>query len=183
MAEPRGPEPRGSDTSSCQLQRGKRDLTTLDLDDVDLGHDLAALLALRAFLHEADIAVDALHMHLPERLADGLGLGLAGQLDRRRDRLDTVMAAEALRQAREFIAALLPCGDEVLGDLGVLRLLREPRGEEEDVVGAVGGIAVSLHELDRLVSGSVRDTAQVQAERLRLLEGPRERLWLAGDDQ
>src|SRR4051812_647474 len=53
------------------------DLAVLDLHHVNARHVLRAFLAGRALLDEGDVAVDALHLHIPERLRDRLRLGLA----------------------------------------------------------------------------------------------------------
>ena len=56
------------------------DLAALDPDDVDARDVLRAFLAGRALLDEGDVAVDALHLHVPERLLDRHRIGLAGGL-------------------------------------------------------------------------------------------------------
>ena len=68
--------------TSSRAKSGQRDLAVLDLDDEDARLALAALLAGRAVLLELDRAVHAHEAHLPERIAHGLGLGLAGDPDR-----------------------------------------------------------------------------------------------------
>ena len=60
-----------------------------------------------------------------------------------------VVAAEALGQPLEGMAALGPLVDERLGQLAVGHRLREPRHEEDDVVSALGGGAGLLDELTR----------------------------------
>src|SRR5216683_5628094 len=71
------------------------DLAAVDLDQIDARHVLRALLAGGALLDEGDVAVDALQLHVPQRLLDRLGLGRAGRLDRGDDGGDAVIAAEA----------------------------------------------------------------------------------------
>src|SRR5690348_3574032 len=123
------------------------DLAVLDLHHVNARHVLRAFLAGRALLDEGDVAVDALHLHVPERLRDRLRLGLARLLDRRDDGVHAVPAAEALGEAARIVAALIPFGDEALGDVAVLHRLGEPGREEHEVVGAVRRLARLLDEL------------------------------------
>src|SRR5215218_6278979 len=73
------------------------DLAVFDPDQIDARSALTAFLAGRTALLELDHAVHARQLDLPERLTDGVGLGLAGLLDRCRDGADAVVAAEALR--------------------------------------------------------------------------------------
>src|SRR5581483_3997653 len=83
----------------------QRDLAVLHLHQEDAGVALAALLAGRAVLLELDRAVEARDVHLPQRVAHGLGIVLAGDAERRGDGGDAVVTAEALGEALERIAA------------------------------------------------------------------------------
>src|SRR6266508_166549 len=74
----------------------ERDLPGLALDDDDARLALPALLPGRPVPLELDGPVHAHELHLTERLAHGLGIGLARELDPRRRRRDAVMATEAL---------------------------------------------------------------------------------------
>src|SRR5690348_5734060 len=51
------------------------DLAAVDLDQIDAGHALAALLAGGSLLDEGDVAVDALHMDAPQCLGDRRRVG------------------------------------------------------------------------------------------------------------
>src|SRR5689334_24193554 len=83
-------------------------LATVDFDQIDAGHVLGALLAGRPLFDEADIAVDALHLDVPERLADRLRFRLPGGLDRLGDHVEPVPAAKALGQATDVVLLLVP---------------------------------------------------------------------------
>src|SRR5205809_2932011 len=76
------------------LQLRKHDLGVVDLDEIDIGHALAAFLAGRALLLELDLAVKAHQFGLPQRFGDRGRLSLARLLDRSRDGADAVIAAE-----------------------------------------------------------------------------------------
>src|SRR5262249_16288482 len=93
----------------------KDDLAVLDLDEIDARIARAAFRTRGAGFLEFDLSVHAGQLDLPERRADRLGLRLARLGDRGRDGADAVIAAEALGQTRERIAALLPFVDEGLG--------------------------------------------------------------------
>src|SRR5688500_19731890 len=85
-----------------------RDFAFFDFDDVHRRHALSAFLALRPFLVEGDVAVDALNLDLPERLLDRRRFRLTGRLDRRDDGHDAVVAAEALGQPADVVLARVP---------------------------------------------------------------------------
>src|SRR5689334_21084347 len=118
---PRTPRPATPRCSGSLLREEvrERDLPVLDLDDEDRRLALAAFLAGGAVLLELDRAVHAGERHFPERLLDGLRLVLAGDLHRLGDGRDAVVAAEALGQALEGMAALGPLVDEGLGELAI----------------------------------------------------------------
>src|SRR4030095_11379206 len=116
----------------------KNDLAVLDSDQVDARIALAAFLARGAGFVEFARAVHAGEFDLPERRANGLGLGLAGLVDCRSNRPDAVIAAEALSQTAERMAALLPFLDEGLGHGRISGNIGVPRCEEGDVGGVVG---------------------------------------------
>src|SRR4051812_39658319 len=84
------------------------DLPVINPNDIHARHVLRAFLAGRALLDEADVAVDAFDLHLPQRLRDRLGLGLAGDADRFDDGVDAVPAAEALGEAAGVVLAGVP---------------------------------------------------------------------------
>src|SRR3977135_1572221 len=63
-------------------------LAGVDLDEIRAGRVLRALLAGGALLDEGDVAIDALHLDVPERLGDGLGLGLPSGLEPSDDDVD-----------------------------------------------------------------------------------------------
>src|SRR4030095_4455303 len=96
---------------------GQRHLAVADLDDEDARLTLAAFLAGRPVLLELDRTVHAHEAHLPEGVANRLGLVLAGEPDRLGDRGDPVVAAKSLSQALERVAPLGPLVDERLGEL------------------------------------------------------------------
>src|SRR5439155_3344169 len=77
-------------------QRRNGDAAVLDLDQVDVGLALAALLPGVAGLGEADRPVEPDEVDRPERLGDRGRIGRARLLDGVRDRADAVVAAEAL---------------------------------------------------------------------------------------
>ena len=82
--------------------------------------------------------------HSALRIASGVGL--AGVLMRRDDREDAVVAAEAFGQAGEFQPFFVPLVHKGPGELGILRGLREPGREEQEVeepLAAVSGLAIS----------------------------------------
>src|SRR6516225_10569372 len=116
-------------------------LAAIDLDQVHAGHVLPALLACRPLLDEGDVAVDTLHLDVPQRLGDGLGFGLARRLGGLDDDVDAVPTAETLGQTADVVLLLVPQGHELSGDVGVLHRLGEPRREEHQMVRAVGGLA------------------------------------------
>src|SRR4029453_2164384 len=118
---------------------GQRHLAVADLHDEDARLTLAAFLAGGPVLLELDRPVHAHQAHLPEGVAHGLGLVLAGNPDRFGDGGNAVVAAEALGESLERMAALGPLVDERLGELAVGHGLREPRHEEHDVIAALGG--------------------------------------------
>src|SRR5262245_10948856 len=70
-------------------------LAAVDLDQIDARHALCALPAFWALLDEGDVAVEALHLHAPQRLGDRLRLGLARGLDALDDYMQAVPGAEA----------------------------------------------------------------------------------------
>src|SRR5215204_2394363 len=105
---------RGWTAMSGKSRVRQDDLPVLDLDQIDAGVALPALLTGRADLVELDHPVHAGQLDLPERLADRVGLGLAGLGDGGRDGADAIIAAEALGQPGEWIIALLPLVDERL---------------------------------------------------------------------
>src|SRR5262249_31923418 len=115
----------------------KDDLAVLDLDEIDARIALAAFLTRGAGFFEFDLSVHAGQLDLPERRTDRLGLRLARLGDRGRDGADAVIAAEALGQTRERIAALLPFVDEGLSHGRIGRDIGVPRREEGDVGGVV----------------------------------------------
>src|SRR5262245_12491575 len=88
-------------------------LAALDLHEVHARHILRTLLAGGPPLDEGDVAVDALHLHVPQRGADRLRLNLAGGGDACGDSVQPVPAAEAFRQAADVVALLLPQPDEL----------------------------------------------------------------------
>src|SRR4051812_11620905 len=90
------------------------DFTVVDLHQVNTRHVLRAFLAGGSLLDEGDVAVDALHLHVPQRLLDRLGIRLAGDADRLDDGVDAVPAAEALGEAAHVVLARGPLGDELL---------------------------------------------------------------------
>src|SRR4051812_16269776 len=112
-----GPRLRGGDEARCLVLDH---LAVVDAHHVDAGHVLRAFLAGGSLLDEADIAVDALDLDLPQRLGDRLRLGLAGDLDRLDHRIDRVPAAEALGEAADVVLARVPFADELLRDVRVL---------------------------------------------------------------
>src|SRR5262250_2622520 len=87
---------------------GQRHLAVAYLHDEDAGLALPALLARRPVLLELDRPVDAGDAHAPERVADRFGIVFPRQPDRLGDRRDPVVAAEALGEAVEGIAAFVP---------------------------------------------------------------------------
>src|SRR3954468_6450886 len=91
------------------------DLAVSNLDQIDIREALPAFRTGRTRLFEDDVAVETLHIDLPECVLDCRGFSLACLLDRRCDSADAVIAAEAFRAAREVEAALLPFADEVGG--------------------------------------------------------------------
>src|SRR6266446_417947 len=115
----------------------KDDLAVLDLDEIDAGIALAAFLTRGAGFFEFDLSVHAGQLDLPERRADRFGIGLARLGDCGRDGADAVIAAEALGQTCERIAAFLPFVDEGLGHSGIGRDIGVPGREEGDVGGIV----------------------------------------------
>src|SRR5262249_39174332 len=74
-------------------------LSVVDLDQISDWRALAAFLPLRAGLFEFDRPIEAENVHLPQRVANGLRLRLAGDLDGFSDRADAVIAAEARGKA------------------------------------------------------------------------------------
>src|SRR5688572_28492432 len=82
---------------------------------------LAAFLARGTGLTEYDVAVQALHLDVPQCRLDRRRLRLARLLDRCRRGADPVIATEALGAAGEVVAALLLFGDEVVGRFRVRR--------------------------------------------------------------
>src|SRR5689334_19063866 len=90
------------------------DLAAVDPHQVDARDVLRAFLAGGALLDEGDVAVDALHLHVPERLLDRGRVRLAGGLDPLDDGVDAVPAAEALGKAADRQLARVPLGDELL---------------------------------------------------------------------
>src|SRR5262249_36460159 len=96
--------PGGSRAKTSDVRQN--DFAVLDLDQIDAGFALAAFLSGRAGLLEFDLAVHPHQLDLPEGRADGFGLGLARLGNRGRDCPDAVIAAEALGQSCERIAAL-----------------------------------------------------------------------------
>src|SRR5919106_1964527 len=125
-----GPTPPAPLESLLRDEIREGDLAVLDLDDEDRRPALAALLAGRTVLLELDRSVQPGEGHLPEGGLDRLRLVLAGDLDRLGEGGDSVMAAEALGQPLERMAALGPFVHERLGQLAVGHRLREPGHEE-----------------------------------------------------
>src|SRR5688572_30159623 len=158
-------------------------LAVLDSHHVHARYVLRALLARRALLDERDVAVDALYLHVPERLRDRLGFGLARRLDRLDDGVHAVPAAEALGEAADVVAALLPLGDEVLVDVGILTPVAERRREEHHVEAAVRAVARLLDELIRRVRAAGGDDALLLPLLLRLLQDQRDLLDRGGDEE
>src|SRR5215204_3587478 len=154
----------------CGRKSGVRDddLAVFDPDQIDARSALTAFLAGRTALLELDHAVHAGQLDLPERLTDGVGLRLAGLLDRRRDGADAVVAAEALRQTRERVPTLLPLLDETFSHLGISRNVRVPRREERDVGRVVRRRARLLDELIGTLRAAGGDDPLLQPERRRL---------------
>src|SRR6516165_4785533 len=111
------------------------DFAVLDLDQIDAGIALAAFLTRRSGFLELDLAVHAGQLDLPECRADCLRIRLARLGNRRGNGTDSVIAAEALGQAGEGIAALLPFLDERLCHGRIGRDIGVPRREERDVSG------------------------------------------------
>src|SRR5215468_11214298 len=160
----------------------KDDLAVLDLDEIDARIALAAFLTRGAGFLEFDLSVHAGQLDLPERRADRLGLRLARLGDRGRDGADAVIAAEALGQTRERIAALLPFVDEGLSHGRIGRDIGVPRREEGDVGGVVCRRTRLLDQLIGVLRAAGGDDALLQAQRRRLLEDQRELLDRRGDD-
>jgi hypothetical protein len=160
-----------------------RDLAAGNLDEIDARHVLRAFLAGGALLDEGDVAVDALHLDVPQGLADGFRLRLAGCLDRGRDGVNAIPSAEALGQTADVMLLLVPERDEALGDVGVLHGFRKPRREEHEVVGVVGSITGLLDELVGRVGTARGDDARLDLLVLCLLEDQRDLLDRRGDEQ
>src|SRR3954468_3136972 len=159
------------------------DFSVVDAHYVHARHVLRALLARRALLDEGDVAVDAFHLHVPQRVLDRLGLGLAGVPDRLDDGLHAVPAAEALGQAADLVFARGPLADELLGDVGVLHRVGEPRREEHQVVGAVRRLAGLGDELVRRDRAAGGDDARLHLLLLRLAQDERRLLDRGGDEE
>src|SRR6516162_760672 len=151
-------------------------LAVLDRHKIDGGHVLSAFLAGRAFLVEVDVAVDPLYRDAPERLADRFGVGLAGGFDGRDGNIYAVVAAEALGQAAEVVAALLPFIHISLGDFRVFGHFREPRRKERRVIRAVGCVTRLLDQLVRRIGAATGDDASLELLLLGLFENDRELL-------
>src|SRR5262245_33690526 len=79
--------------AALDLRNGN--LSVVDLHQINVRRALATLLPFRAVLLEFDWAIEAENIHVPHRSANGLRLGLAGDLDGLRDRADAVIATEA----------------------------------------------------------------------------------------
>src|SRR5215468_12157542 len=90
------------------------DFAVLDLDEIDTRIALTAFLARGARFFELDLPVHPVEFDLPERGSDRLRIGLARLGDRRRNGADAVIAAEALGEPREGVAAFVPFRDERL---------------------------------------------------------------------
>src|SRR5438477_7923372 len=153
-----------------------RHFAAVDLDEVYGRHVLRALLAGGALLDEGDVAVDALHLDAPERLGDGLGIGLAGGLDALDDDVDAVPAAEAFREPADRVFLLVPCSHEFVGDVRVLHGVREPRREEDQMQRAVRRLARLLDQLFGRVRAASGDDARAELLVLGLLEDERDLL-------
>src|ERR1700686_2289785 len=111
------------------------DFTAFDPDQIHVGDALPALRACRSGLRELDLAVEPLHLDLPERGTNGFGLSLPGFFDGGGDGPDAVISAEAFGNARELKAALLPFLDEFSRPIGMRRRFRNPRSERGQMDG------------------------------------------------
>src|SRR5215510_16478652 len=155
---------------------GLHHLAALDLDQIHAWHVLGAFLAGRPLLDEADIAVDDLHLDVPQRLADRLRLRFARRLDGLGDHIDAIPTAKAFGQATNVVLFLIPDGDELLGDLGVLDRLGKPGRKEHEMVGAVGGIAGLGDQLVGRIRAAGGDDALGELLILGLLQDQRDLL-------
>ncbi len=144
---------------------------------------LAAFLAGRSLLGEGDVTVDALVLHVPERLAEFFGIGLAGDLECFDRDIDRVITAEAFRQAADVVTALLPLVHVALGRFRILDDFREPGREEHGVERAVGGFTSLVDQLVRRVRAAAGNEADVELLFLRLLQDDRELFDRGGYEQ
>src|SRR5205085_9660300 len=167
--------------AECTLNLRQDDFARVDLDQVDVRNALPAFLAGGAGLGELDLAVEPVDFDLPERGADGFRVGLTGLLDRGGDRLDAVVAAEALRHARERETALFPFREEALRRVWRRGRFRHPRREESQMHGAIDGAARLLDELIGTLRSSGGDDATLHPESRHLLEDKGELLDGGGD--
>src|SRR5262245_61634340 len=97
-------------------ERRQGDLAVLHLHEEDARPALPTLLARGAVLVELDGAVDPDDAHLPQGLAHRLRVRLARELEPLHRGHDPVVPAEALGEALERMAALVPLVDEGLGE-------------------------------------------------------------------